>query len=74
MSDAFSLAVLTYRYLCEDIPRHGHSRLDTAPAALRPVITAALAPAPENRPDMSELRDALRQAATPTTASARRGH
>ncbi|MFF7702760.1 protein kinase domain-containing protein [Streptomyces lydicus] len=62
-ADAFSLAVLIYRFLCEDIPRHGHSRLDTAPAGLQPVISAALAPAPQHRPAMSELRDALSQAA-----------
>lgn len=72
-ADAFSLAVLTYRFLCADIPRHGHSRLDAVPAALRPVIAAALAPAPEDRPAMSELRDALRQAATLATALAQRG-
>ncbi|MEV5766101.1 protein kinase [Micromonospora sp. NPDC052213] len=71
-ADAFSLAVLTYRYLCADIPRHGPSRLDIAPASLRPIITAALAPAPEDRPAMSELRDALRQAATPAATPARR--
>ncbi|MFG1776858.1 protein kinase [Micromonospora sp. NPDC049048] len=71
-ADAFSLAVLTYRYLCADIPRHGPSRLHTAPARLRTTITAALAPAPENRPAMSELRDALRQAAIPADPSAPR--
>ncbi|MFG3112902.1 protein kinase [Streptomyces sp. NPDC048197] len=62
-ADAFSLAVLIYRFLCADIPRHGHSRLDAAPAGLQPVISAALAPAPQHRPAMSELRDALFQAA-----------
>ncbi|KPI02947.1 serine/threonine protein kinase [Actinobacteria bacterium OK074] len=62
-ADTFSLAVLAYRFLCGDIPRHGHSRLDAVPAALRPLIAAALAPAPENRPSMSELRDALRHTA-----------
>lgn len=71
-ADTFSLAVLAYRFLCADIPRHG-GRLDVAPAALRPVLAAALAPAPKNRPAMSELRDALRQAATPPAAPARRG-
>jgi serine/threonine-protein kinase len=73
-ADAFSLAVLTYRYLCADIPRHGYSLLDAAPAVLRPVIAGALAPVPEDRPAMSELHEALRQAATKATASARRGH
>lgn len=66
-ADVFSLAVLTYRYLCADIPRHGHSHLETAPAALRPLLSAALAPEPKDRPEMSELRDSLRHAATPTT-------
>ncbi|GAA1468162.1 protein kinase [Nocardiopsis exhalans] len=63
-ADVFSLAVLTYRYLCADLPRHGHSRLDAAPAVLRLPLTAALAPAPTDRPGMSELGTALRQAAT----------
>ncbi|MFJ9239711.1 protein kinase [Streptomyces anulatus] len=67
-ADVFSLAVLTYRYLCADIPRHGHSRLQTAPAALRPLLTAALAPEPKDRPEMSELRRGLRHAAPSTTA------
>ncbi|MFF4363532.1 protein kinase domain-containing protein [Streptomyces sp. NPDC001604] len=71
-ADAFSLAVLTYRFLCEDIPRHGHSRLDAAPADLRVPISAALAPTPEDRPTISELRDALRRAATPAAAPAPR--
>ncbi|MGW2057495.1 protein kinase domain-containing protein [Streptomyces sp. NPDC001840] len=73
-ADVFSLAVLVYRFLCADIPRHGHSRLDAAPAVLRPVISAALAPAPEDRPAMSELRDALRQAATQAAALVERAH
>ncbi|MFI9588567.1 protein kinase [Streptomyces sp. NPDC052236] len=72
-ADAFSLAVLAYRFLCADIPRHGHSRLDAAPESLLPVISAALAPAPEDRPAMSELRDALRQAASPAAALAQHG-
>ncbi|MFB8026826.1 MULTISPECIES: protein kinase [unclassified Streptomyces] len=67
-ADVFSLAVLTYRYLCADIPRHGHSHLETAPAALRPLLSAALAPEPKDRPEMSDLRDGLRHAATQTTA------
>ncbi|MDX2680064.1 protein kinase domain-containing protein [Streptomyces sp. NY05-11A] len=73
-ADVFSLAVLVYRFLCADIPRHGHSGLGVAPASLRPVISAALAPAPQDRPPIGELRDALRQAATPATALAQRGH
>ncbi|MFE7269410.1 protein kinase [Streptomyces sp. NPDC057623] len=73
-ADAFSLAVLAYRFLCADIPRHGHSRLDAAPARLRPVISAALAPEPQDRPEMSELCGALRQAATPAAALTQRGH
>ncbi|MGW5096302.1 protein kinase domain-containing protein [Streptomyces nodosus] len=64
-ADAFSLAVLVYRYLCADIPRHGHSRLQAAPAVLRPLLSAALAPEPKDRPEMSELRDGLREAAQP---------
>ncbi|MFI9644643.1 protein kinase [Micromonospora sp. NPDC051925] len=71
-ADVFSLAVLTYRYLCADIPRHGPSGLHTVPAGFRPIITAALAPAPEDRPAMRELRDALRQAATPVATPAQR--
>ncbi|WP_405683688.1 protein kinase [Streptomyces sp. NBC_01387] len=67
-ADVFSLAVLTYRYLCADIPRHRHSRLETAPAALRPLLSAALVPEPKDRPEMGELRDGLRHPATPTTA------
>ncbi|MEU8708641.1 protein kinase [Streptomyces sp. NPDC048565] len=67
-ADVFSLAVLTYRYLCADIPRHGHSHLQTAPAVLRPLLSAALAPEPKDRPEMSELRDGLQRAAAPTTA------
>ncbi|MFE0376182.1 protein kinase [Streptomyces inhibens] len=70
-ADAFSLAVLIYRFVCADIPRHGHSRLDAAPARLRPVISAALAPTPQDRPETSELRDALCQAAA---ALAEPGH
>lgn len=58
-ADVFSLAVLAYRYLCRDIPRHGHSRLAAAPAILRPVLTAALDSEPEARPLMTDLRDAL---------------
>ncbi|MFD5469625.1 protein kinase [Streptomyces sp. NPDC127105] len=73
-SDVFSLGVLVYRFLCADIPRHGHSQLDTAPATLRPVISAALAHTPEDRATMSELRDGLRLAATPAAALAQRGH
>ncbi|WP_078900132.1 protein kinase domain-containing protein [Streptomyces sp. SBT349] len=73
-ADVFSLAVLTYRFLCADIPRHGHSRLDTTPAVLRTVLPAALAPQPEDRPAMSELLNALRQAATPTAMPVPRGH
>ncbi len=62
-ADVFSLAVLAYRFLCHDIPRHGHSRLDAAPAGLRPVIASSLAASPADRPTMAELRDALRRAA-----------
>lgn len=62
-ADTFSLAVLVYRFLCADIPRHGHSRLDIAPPVLRPTISAALAHVPQDRPAMSDLRDALCQAA-----------
>lgn len=63
-ADVFSLAVLIYRYLCADLPRHGHSRLNSAPAVLRRPLTAALALDPRDRPRMSELGAALRQAAT----------
>ena len=62
-ADVFSLAVLTYRFACHDIPRYGHSRLGTAPTALRAVISQALDAAPSARPPMAELRDALREAA-----------
>ncbi|MEU8132158.1 protein kinase domain-containing protein [Streptodolium elevatio] len=71
-ADVFSLAVLIYRLVCADIPRHGHSRLDAAPAALGSVTAAALAPEPKDRPAMSELRDVLRQAAEVTSPSAER--
>ncbi|WP_406116479.1 protein kinase domain-containing protein [Streptomyces sp. NBC_01014] len=67
-ADVFSLAVLTYRYLCADILRHRHSRLETAPAALRPLLSAALVPEPKDRTETGELRDGLRHPATPTTA------
>lgn len=73
-ADVFSLAVLAYRFLCTDIPRHGHSRLDAAPAALRPLIAAALAPTPKDRPAISELHGALRQAATPAAVSTPHGN
>lgn len=69
-ADAFSLAVLVYRLVCGDIPRHGHSRLDDAPNALGPVLNAALSPQPERRPAASALRDALRQVAKPAAAAA----
>ncbi|MFF4650906.1 protein kinase [Streptomyces sp. NPDC001380] len=73
-ADVFSLAVLVHRLLCADIPRlGGHPRLATAPAPLRPLIAAALAPEPADRPAMDELRDALRQAAATTALPARRG-
>jgi serine/threonine protein kinase len=62
-ADVFSLAVLAYRLLCHDIPRHGHSGLGAAPAALRPVISNALAATPAARPTMAEVRDALRESA-----------
>jgi serine/threonine-protein kinase len=64
-ADVFSLAVLTYRFVYGDIPRHSHSYPAAAPAALGPVITAALATTPTDRPTMNELRDALEHAATP---------
>lgn len=74
-ADVFSLAVLAYRYLCGDIPRHGHSRLrQAAPAGLRPLLSAALGPEPKGRPEMDELRDGLREAAHLTTAHHQRGH
>lgn len=73
-ADTFSLAVLVYRLLCADIPRHGHSRLDAVPDCLRSVISASLAAAPQDRPAMSELRDALREAANTATALTLRGH
>lgn len=73
-ADVFSLAVLAYRFLCADIPRlSGHHRLAATPATLRPLIVAALAPAPGDRPPMGDLRDALRQAAFPAAAPAQRG-
>jgi serine/threonine-protein kinase len=62
-ADVFSLAVLTYRYLCRDIPRYGQSRLPAAPAALRPVLTAALDAEPVARPPMADFRDALQSSA-----------
>ncbi|MFD8609717.1 protein kinase [Streptomyces sp. NPDC059631] len=73
-ADVFSLAVLAYRYLCADIPRHGHSRLEAAPADLHPLLSAALGPEPKGRPEMGELRDGLREAAHLTTAHRQRGH
>ncbi|MFD4371861.1 protein kinase [Streptomyces sp. NPDC058486] len=64
-ADVFSLAILVYRFACGDIPRHGHSRLDSAPAPLRPLLIDALAPDRSDRPEMAELHAALRQAAEP---------
>lgn len=63
-ADVFSLAVLIYRFLCADLPRHGHSRLDTVPAGLRQPLAAALAANPKDRPSISELGAALQHAAT----------
>ncbi|MGA5215135.1 protein kinase domain-containing protein [Streptomyces cinereoruber] len=68
-ADVFSLAVLVHRFVCGDIPRHGTHRLGSAPAGLRPMLTAALAPTPRDRPSMADLHAALRQAATPTSAT-----
>ncbi|PVD04483.1 protein kinase [Streptomyces sp. CS014] len=60
-ADVYSLAVLAHRYWCRDIPRHhGSATFPILPAALRPTIHAALAPHPEDRPLMAELRTALR--------------
>ncbi|WP_329309251.1 protein kinase domain-containing protein [Streptomyces microflavus] len=68
-ADVFSLAVLVYRFACGDLPRHGAHQLGSAPTALRPVVAAALAPDPRDRPSMADLHDALRQAAAPASAS-----
>jgi serine/threonine-protein kinase len=68
-ADVFSLAVLTYRFLCEDIPRHGSAPgLSAIPSPLRNLIVAALAPTPGDRPAMGDLHDALRQAAADAAA------
>ncbi|MFD6347783.1 protein kinase [Streptomyces roseolus] len=67
-ADVFSLAILVHRFLCGDIPRHGYSRLDSAPTVLRPLLDAALAPKPEDRPAMTDLREGLRAAAEPVSA------
>lgn len=73
-ADVFSLAVLTYRLTCADLPRlHGRERLDALPAPLRDSIPAALAHDPADRPVMADLRNALRQAAHPAAVPARRG-
>ncbi|MFD9593089.1 protein kinase [Kitasatospora sp. NPDC059973] len=61
-ADVFSLAVLVHRYLCADIPRFATTPA-AIPAQLRPVIVAALATDPADRPDMAELRDALQATA-----------
>lgn len=68
-ADVFSLAVLTYRFLCADIPRYGSApRLSAVPSSLRDLIVAALAPIPGDRPAMGDLRDALHQAAADAAA------
>ncbi|MER7702351.1 protein kinase [Kitasatospora sp. NPDC097605] len=60
-ADVFSLAVLIYRYLCADIPRlGGHANLTRIPTVLRPMVVAALADQPGDRPAMSDLATALR--------------
>lgn len=66
-ADVFSLAVLTYRVVCADLPRlHGLRRIDgiaEMPKLLRETVVAALAHEPAHRPSMAELRDALRNSA-----------
>lgn len=62
-ADVFSLAVLSYRIICGDLPRlHGGYRLGAAPALLRETLEAALAHDPAVRPTMHELGSALRPA------------
>ncbi|MCP2337542.1 protein kinase domain-containing protein [Actinomadura rupiterrae] len=64
-ADVYSLAVLTYRFTSGDLPRlHGDAHLTQLPAPLRDVISAALLPASSNRPAMTELHHALKEAAT----------
>jgi serine/threonine protein kinase len=71
-ADVYSLAVLTYRVVCADLPRvHGAQRLAEAPAALRESLSAALAHDPAQRPTMTELHRALRDAAQVTAPSNR---
>lgn len=70
-ADVFSLAVLVHRFLSGDIPRFdGHRELTRIPVSLRPLIVAALARRPADRPAMDELHVALREAASPAAMKA----
>ncbi|MFE0458141.1 protein kinase [Kitasatospora sp. NPDC058965] len=61
-ADVFSLAVLAYRYLVADIPRLHSASAPAIPGGVGAMITVALAHTPADRPAMTELRNALRQA------------
>ncbi|MDJ0466629.1 protein kinase [Streptomyces sp. H27-C3] len=62
-ADVFSLAVLTYRYLCGDIPRLTTAERALITEPLGSAVTAALTGEPTSRPGMDVLRTALRTAA-----------
>lgn len=72
-ADVFSLAVLVYRILFEDIPRlrAPSPRRDISPT-LTDTVISALAHDHRHRPTMTQFRDALREAATRASPPPRR--
>jgi serine/threonine-protein kinase len=61
-ADVFSLAVLIYRHLTNDIPRPGPVP-PGLPAGLTPLLAAALSSDPAKRPAMTDMKAALLKAA-----------